>query len=286
MKNLPQCKTVDSPQFWQSTSESPTQIRPRGLREFDLFNITRSSQQPSSYSHSGYAPVLELDAAATPKQDPLEETPHSFLHTWKFFLLTVSVQILWCRFCDSFNRRATAARKRRLKHRPNLKRDKHQEKAAIGKKSTKEDERWSYITACVLPQFLWSFVLSLVRDDKVDKVFNGTISIMIIAYWFLDSRLQRLRIEVQVEEDEEARPPEKSELDMRTLRKYTQYLVRRLIKTSVRSAAEAAPTRDPTAKAADPAPLQNLASSTILALWLWTELQTPRPRRRHSGVDK
>ncbi|KAL8768359.1 MAG: hypothetical protein Q9209_005393 [Squamulea sp. 1 TL-2023] len=284
MKDLPQCQNINSPDFWRATSDTAIQVRPRSLEERSLSYITHLFSVPSLYSSTGSAPEQEHTATAHIHQS-FEKIPESFFDTWKFTLLVAVLYALWCYFCDSVRRRATTARKRRLKDRPNLKRDKHQEKAAEARETSKGDERWFFLEAYLLPQTLLAFVQSLGRNDKASKIGRGIVCTIVVAYCFLASRIQRLRIDVQAEEDEEARPREKIELDMRTLRKYTRNLVKRLIKVSRQSAPRAAPTRASAAKEPSSAPLGTSAGSIILALWIWTELQTPRPKHRISQVN-
>ncbi|KAL8802947.1 MAG: hypothetical protein Q9200_006410 [Gallowayella weberi] len=225
--------------------------------------------------------MLALDPAKVGSQEPLEEKPQSFFNTWKYFLLIVCLQFLWCTYCDSVLQRATAARKCRLKNRPNLKRDKQQEQTAKGKTTCLEDNVLSYVIAYVLPQLLLSFVRSLAHGKKVEQSCLGILCIMIIMWAFFASRLQRLRNDVQVEEDEEARPSEKTELDMRKIRNYTRSLVQRLIKSSRKRRAAAAPASDSTAKEA----VSAYVTGMILAAWIGIELRTPRARQRHSKID-
>ncbi|KAL8788102.1 MAG: hypothetical protein Q9213_001860 [Squamulea squamosa] len=244
MKDLPQCQGINSPGSWRAISDAPIPVRPRGLDERSLSDITRSFPVHPLYSSTGPVPEEEHTATAHIEQ-PFEETQQSFFDTWKFCLLVTILHALWCYFCHLARQCATTARKRRLRDRPNLKRDKHQEKAAEAKKTSEDDERWFYINAFLLPQTVVAFVQSLGCDDKADKIDRGIICTIVVAYCFLASRLQRLTIDVQAEEDEEARPPEKVDLDMRTLRKYTRNLVKRLVKVSRQSAPKAAPPEIP-----------------------------------------
>ncbi|KAL8806276.1 MAG: hypothetical protein Q9182_001423 [Xanthomendoza sp. 2 TL-2023] len=232
---------------------------------------------------AGVAPMLALDPAKVRSEEPLEAKPQTFFDTWKYVLLIACLQFLWCIYCESILQRATAARKCRLKDRPNLKRDKHEEQAAKGKKTSVEEDGLSYVIAYVLPQMLLGFVRSLAHDKKAEQGCYGILCIMIVMYTVFSSRLQRLRNDVQVEEDEEARPPKKTDLDMRKIRNYTRSLVRRLIKSSGRrtAAAAAAPASDSTAKEAE----STHATGMILAAWIWIELQTPRARHRRSKID-
>ncbi|KAL8688531.1 MAG: hypothetical protein Q9224_004860, partial [Gallowayella concinna] len=222
MQHLPQCQNIDSPQFWRPTSDSAAHLRPRSLGGPSLSNITRPAQPPSSHSDAGAASKQAPNAATTRSQEPLEDTPSSFFDTWKYGLLVALFQFLWCYYCDSILQRATTARKSRLKDKPNLKRDKHEEQAAKGKKTCVEEGGWSYVVAYVLPHLLLRFVRSLASDQKADQACYGILCMMIVTYTFFASRLQKLRNDVQVEEDEEARAPEKTELDMRTIRNYTR----------------------------------------------------------------
>ncbi|KAL8676470.1 MAG: hypothetical protein Q9186_007013 [Xanthomendoza sp. 1 TL-2023] len=280
MQHLPQCQNIDSPQFWRPISDSAAHLRPRSLGGPSLSNITRPAQPPSSHSDAGAASKQAPDAATTRSQEPLEDTPSSFFDTWKYGLLVALFQFLWCYYCDSILQRATTARKSRLKDKPNLKRDKHEEQAAKGKKTCVEEGGWSYVVAYVLPHLLLRFVRSLASDQKADQACYGILCMMIVSYTFFASRLQKLRNDAQVEEDEEARAPEKTELDMRTIRNYTRSLVRRLIKSSVKGKTAAASTSDSPVKEKEA--VSAYATGFLLGAWIWMEQQTPKPRRRNA----
>ncbi|KAL8930623.1 MAG: hypothetical protein Q9208_000494 [Pyrenodesmia sp. 3 TL-2023] len=112
--------------------------------------------------------------------------------TSKFGLLIILLQSIWHCVRDRTVLYGNAtARNRRLQNRPNLKRDKHKEKAAKRTKVCNEDEHRFQIMTLFLPQAVLSFVHSLSSDKSSNKAPSGL-----------------------TEKDEEARALDKPESDL------------------------------------------------------------------------